>query len=69
MKFLQDSFQETDDFSRRINQIIELKQDREEVLHKILQYQDKMKILFDRKDKERDFRQGDLVLRWDARRE
>ena len=27
-----------------------------------------MKILFDRKARERDFRQGDLVLRWDARR-
>jgi len=27
-----------------------------------------MKSLFDRKARERDFRQGDLVLRWDARR-
>lgn len=28
-----------------------------------------MKILFDRKDRERYFKQGDLVLRWDTRRE
>ena len=28
-----------------------------------------MKSLFDRKARESDFRQGDLVLRWDVRRE
>lgn len=69
MKFLQEIFEELDDFSRRINQIIELNQDREEVQYKLRQYQNKMKSLFDRKALERDFRQGDLVLKWDARRE
>ena len=28
-----------------------------------------MKSLFDRRAKERDFKEGDLVLRWDSRRE
>ena len=28
-----------------------------------------MKSLFDGKARERDFKEGDLVLRWDARRE
>ena len=28
-----------------------------------------MKALFDRRARERDFKEGDLVLRWDARRE
>lgn len=38
MKFLQESYEEIDDFSRRINQIIELNQDRDEVQFKLLQY-------------------------------
>jgi len=69
MKFLQEANGEPDDFSRRINQIIELNEDRDEVHYKLQKYQNKMKILFDRKDMERDFKEGDLVLRWDARRE
>ena len=28
-----------------------------------------MKSMFDRRAKERDFKEGDLVLRWDSRRE
>ena len=32
-------------------------------------YQDKMKALFDHKAKDREFLLGDLVLKWDARRE
>jgi len=70
MKILQDSYDEIDEFNKKkINQIIELNQDKEEVQHKLLQYQDKMKTLFDRKARERYFRQGDMVLIWDARRE
>lgn len=69
MKFLRESNEEPDDFSRRINQIIELNEDRDEVHYKLNKYQIKMKSLFDKKASERDFRQGDLVLRWNARRE
>ena len=32
-------------------------------------YQDDMKALFNHREKDRDFLPGDLVLRWDARRE
>ena len=69
LKFLQDSTDEPDDFSRRIKQIIELNENRDEVQYKLNKYQNKMKVLFDRRARERDFKEGDLVLRWDARRE
>eukprot|EP00253_Pinus_taeda_P030493 PITA_30493 len=69
LKFLQDSTDALDDFSRRINQIIELNENRDEVQYKLKKYQNKMKSLFDKKARERDFREGDLVLRWDSRRE
>lgn len=52
-----------------INQIIELNEKRDEVQYKLKKYQNKMKILFDRRARERDFKEGDLVLRWDSRRE
>eukprot|EP00253_Pinus_taeda_P028048 PITA_28048 len=64
-----DSTDEPDDFSRRINQIIELNENRHEVQYKLKKYQHKMKTLFDRRGRERDFREGDLVLRWDSTRE
>ena len=69
MRFLQKANEEPDGFSRRINQIIELSENRNEVHYKLQKYQNKMKILFDRKDRDIDFKERDLVLRWDARRE
>ena len=69
IKFLQDATDEPDDFSKRINRIIELNENRDEVQYKLQKCQNKMKVLFDRKARERDFKEGDLVLRWDARRE
>eukprot|EP00253_Pinus_taeda_P002550 PITA_02550 len=63
LKFLQDSIDEPDDFSRRINQIIELNENRDQVQHKLKKYQNKMKALFARRARERDFKEGDLVLR------
>eukprot|EP00253_Pinus_taeda_P025557 PITA_25557 len=70
LKFLQDSTDEPHDFSRRINQIIKLNnENRDEVQYKLMKYQNKMKTLFDRRARERDFKEGDVVLRWDARRE
>eukprot|EP00253_Pinus_taeda_P001701 PITA_01701 len=65
---VKDSTDEPDDFSRRINQIIELNENRD-VQYKLNKYQNKMKTLFDRRARERAFEEGDLVLRWDARRE
>eukprot|EP00253_Pinus_taeda_P029046 PITA_29046 len=69
LKLLQDSTNEPNDFSRRINQIIELNENRDEVQYKLKKYQNKIKSLFDRRARERDFKQGDIVLRWDSRRE
>ena len=55
--------------TRRINQITEVQQIREEVNEKLQRYQDKMKAMFDKKGKDREFLLGDLVLKWEARRE
>ena len=36
---------------------------------RLQKYQDNMKALFDQKAKDREFLPGDLVLKWDARKE
>jgi hypothetical protein len=48
---------------------LKCKQTREQVDEKFQEYQDKMKAIFDRREKQRNFIPGDLVLRWDSRRE
>jgi hypothetical protein len=42
---------------------------REQVNEKFQEYQEKMKAVFDRREKQRNFVLGDLALRWDNRRE
>jgi transposase InsO family protein len=69
MKLWQDQKEEPNHVTRRINQLIEVQQHRVEVDERLQKYQDDMKSLFDRREKDRDFLPGDLVLRWDARRE
>jgi hypothetical protein len=59
----------TNDVTRRMNQIIEFKQNRVEVDDKIQNYQDNMKSLFIKKTKDMEFLLGDLVLKWEARKE
>jgi hypothetical protein len=49
--------------------MIEVQQNRVEVDDKLQRYQDNMKSLFDKKDKDIEFLPGDLVLKWDARKE
>ena len=39
------------------------------IQYKLKKYQNKMKEIFDRKARERKFKKGHLVLRWDTRRE
>lgn len=56
LKFMWDSTNEPDDFSRRINQIIELNENRDEVQYKFKKYQNKMKSMFDRRAREMDFK-------------
>jgi hypothetical protein len=69
MKLWQDEKEEPNPLTRRINQLIEVQQHRNVIDEKLQKYQDNMKLLFDRKAKDRNFLPGDLVLRWDARKE
>jgi hypothetical protein len=61
--------EELNDVTRRINQIIEVQQNKVEVDDKLQKYQDNMKSLFDMKAKDREFLPGNLVLKWEARKE
>jgi hypothetical protein len=69
LKFLQEELEEPNDIQRRIFQIIEVQQRREMLNEKYEAYQSKVKTTFDKKTKKDIFKTGDLVLRWDARRE
>jgi ribonuclease HI len=65
-KFLQDYQEEPDDMIRRIHQLVEVQQAREQTLDRIQDHQQKIKQVFDRKAKKERFQVGDLVLKWDA---
>jgi hypothetical protein len=69
IKLWQDVNEEPNDLTRRINQIIEVQQNRGEVDDKLQKYQDNMKAIFDKKNKDKEFLPGDLVLKWEARKE
>jgi hypothetical protein len=69
LKFLQEELEEPNDIQRRIFQIIEVQQKREKLNEEFEAYQSKVKATFDKKTKKDSFKAGDLVLRWDARRE
>jgi hypothetical protein len=69
MKIWQDSNEEPNDVTRRINQLVEVQQNRVEVNERLQRYKDNMKASFDRKDKDRDFIPGDLVPKWEAKKE
>ena len=69
MKFIQDSQEEPSDIQRRIYALIELQQKGEIVEEKAHLYRTKIKERFDKKIKENTFSDGDMVLRWDARKE
>ena len=69
MKLLQEMQAKPNDSQRRINQMIHLQQTREEVFNKTQVIQENIKKIFDKQTKEDDFELGDLVLKWDARKE
>jgi hypothetical protein len=69
MKLWKDTNEEPNDVTRRINKIIEVQQNRVEVDDRLKKCQDNMKSLFDKKAKDKEFHPGDLVLKWDARKE
>jgi hypothetical protein len=55
MKLLQDEEEEPNNVQRRIHQLIEVQQKRESVLVKSQEHQERMKNIFDKRDKERNF--------------
>jgi hypothetical protein len=61
--------EELNDVTRRINQIIKVQKKKVEVDDKLQNYRDNMKSLFDKKVKDMKFLPGDLVLKWEARKE
>jgi hypothetical protein len=65
-KFLQDHQEEPDDMIRRIHQLVEVQQAREQVMSRIQEHQQRIKRIFDKKAKKEEFWIGDLVLKWDA---
>jgi hypothetical protein len=68
-KFFQDLEGEPDHMVRRIHQIVEVQQIREQVMDVAHSHQQKVKQAFDRKVTKKEFELGDLVLKWDAPRQ
>lgn len=68
-KILQYIEEDSNALTRRINQLEEIQESREQVNQNLIIYQEKMKSMFDRKEKDRYLQPGDLVLRWDVKRE
>jgi hypothetical protein len=69
LKFPQEELEEPNDIQRRVFQIIEVQHNREKMDQKTVILQRRVKETFDKKTKKDIFQEGDLVLRWDARRE
>ena len=65
-KFFQDYQEEPNDMIRRIHQLVEVQQAREQIVDRIQDHQQKIKQVFDKKAKKERFQIGDLVLKWDA---
>jgi hypothetical protein len=68
-KFFQDYEGEPNHMIRRILQIMEVQQIREQVRDAAYSHQQKIKQAFDRKVKKKEFEIGDLVFKWDAPRQ
>jgi hypothetical protein len=65
-KFLQETDEEPSDLTRRIHELVQLQQDREQLLEKNELHQEMIKRNFDKKVKLDVFKMGDMVLKWDA---
>jgi transposase InsO family protein len=68
-KFFQDHQGEPNDMIRRIHQLVEVQQTREQVVDRTHDRQQRIKQAFDRRVRKEDFQLGDLVLKWDAPRQ
>lgn len=69
MKLLQEEETKPNHAQRRVCQMIQLQQTREELYSKTQLFQEKMKKIFDKVAKQENFQINDLVLKWDARYE
>ena len=69
IKLLQEIQAEPNDIQIRINQTIHLHQTREEVYQRSQILQEKLKNIFDKRAKAKDFFKGEKVLKGDSRRE
>ena len=69
IKMVQEIQTEEDNMVRRINQMINLQQTKEEVYNRAVKFQENIKRLFDKRTKASDLKIGDKVLKWDSRRE
>eukprot|EP00253_Pinus_taeda_P023296 PITA_23296 len=68
-KFLQQEQNEENDITKRINDLAEVHQIRDQLIEKSAAHQKRIKEAFDRKEKMNNFQIGDLVLKWDALKE
>ena len=66
MKLLQNHIEEKQDWQRRMNQLVEMQQSREQLTKKTHSYQEKMKTQFDKRAKAKSFMCGDMVVKWNA---
>ena len=67
-RFLQERKEETNYLIIRMTQLVKLNETWEQVSHRLAEYQEKMKGLFDQRAKDKEIQVGDFVLRWDVRR-
>jgi hypothetical protein len=68
-KLFQDHEGEPNHMVKRIHQVVELQQIREQVMDIAHSHQQKIKQAFDRKVRKEEFEVGYLVLKWDATRQ
>ena len=68
-KFFQEEQGEPNDMVRRMLDLVELQQVREQLVEKSETHQKKIKSIFDKKEKVDNFQVGDWVLKWDAIRQ
>jgi hypothetical protein len=66
VKFFQDYQEEPNEVIRRIHQLVEVQQAREQIVDRIQDHQQRIKQVFDKKAKKERFQIGDLLLKWDA---
>eukprot|EP00253_Pinus_taeda_P002696 PITA_02696 len=68
-KFLQEEHNEENDMAKRISDLAEVHQIRDQLIEKSAAHQKRIKEAFGRKAKMDNFQIGDLVLKWDALKE